>query len=399
MMFNTSIQMVQTFQMKFIGSRHRYLLWNNCRRYYNHHQRHNCIQHLSVGTAPIHQNYSNRHNVYLSTRMFSSKNQNDVDVGVGIAADVDVNADISSSSSSSSILTKKERQERTKVLHEMLQTLNINGDEMANALHKSLTTMEGFDPKYGKSAIKTYKTFLHPKPSKVEEIRAQNVVVSASRCARQIDFLIKRHKSHETEWVRHTDEKKTNQNDGKEKRRFPLILLLDNVRSAFNVGSMFRTADACGCSGVFTTGITPSPNGRGREKLAKSALGADTEVPSEHFVTTEKAIHYIRENMKEWTIIGMETTDKSINYTDVKYPGAGSYVVDENESIPKKGVVLVLGNEVTGVDTEIMPSLDLIVEIPMYGSKNSLNIAACAPVVLYEILRQWNVDENKTINK
>ena len=98
--------------------------------------------------------------------------------------------------------------------------------------------------------------------------------------------------------------------------------------------------------------------------------------------------------MKGWTIIGMETTDQSQCYTDVNYPGAGSYIVDKNESLPNEGIVLVLGNEVTGVDTEIMPSLDLIVEIPMYGSKNSLNIAACAPVVLYEILRQWNYNRN-----
>jgi tRNA G18 (ribose-2'-O)-methylase SpoU len=56
-----------------------------------------------------------------------------------------------------------------------------------------------------------------------------------------------------------------------------------------------------------------------------------------------------------------------------------------------------LGNEVTGVDTEIMPLLDLVIEIPMFGSKNSLNIAACAPVVLYEILRQWECDELSTI--
>jgi 23S rRNA (guanosine2251-2'-O)-methyltransferase len=299
------------------------------------------------------------------------------------------------------VLTKEERQERINKLHETLQTLNINGDEISNAVHRSLTTMEGFDSRFGKSAIKTYKTFIDPKPSKIEQIRTQDVTVSALRCANQIDFLIKRHRSHETEWVRHTDirdgdsSSNSDENDDgnsnrEKKKRFPLVILLDNVRSAFNVGSIFRTADACGCSHIFTTGITPSPKGRGKEKLAKSALGADREVPSKHFTTTRDAVTFIREEMKGWTIMGMETTDQSKCYTDISYPGAGQYVVDENESSLSEGVVLILGNEVTGVDTEIMPLLDLIVEIPMFGSKNSLNIAACAPVVLYEILRQWD---------
>ena len=116
-------------------------------------------------------------------------------------------------------------------------------------------------------------------------------------------------------------------------------------------------------------------------------------MPSMHFTTTREAIRYVRENMKGWTIVGMETTDQSKCYTDVEYPGAGLYEINNSEdSIPQEGIVLVLGNEVTGVDTEIMPSLDMIVEIPMFGSKNSLNIAACAPVVCYEIIRQWNKD-------
>ena len=77
----------------------------------------------------------------------------------------------------------------------------------------------------------------------------------------------------------------------------------------------------------------------------------------------------------------METTGKSKIYTTMDY-----------ESYRESGVALILGNEVTGVDTEIMNNyLDGIIEIPTFGAKNSLNVAACAPVVLYEILRQWKV--------
>mmetsp|Transcript_18039 Transcript_18039/g.22084 ORF Transcript_18039/g.22084 Transcript_18039/m.22084 type:complete len:438 (+) Transcript_18039:152-1465(+) len=310
-------------------------------------------------------------------------------------------------------LSSSEREERAKALHDQLIIIGIDAKDLANAAHQSLTSMEGFNPKYGKSTIKAYRTFIDPKPSKVESIRSEDVVVAASRCARQIDFLAKRNRSHEAEWVRHTDSVGSNQqhDDGHKStfvhnERFPIIVLLDNVRSAFNVGSIFRTADACRCSYVFTTGITPSPSGRGKEKLSKSALGAELHVPSKHFVTTMEAIKYIKDEIKGWTIIGMETTDQSKCYTDVKYPGGGLYVKRRPETtregdsqfiLPKEGVVLVLGNEVTGVDTEIMPLLDLIVEIPMFGTKNSLNIAACVPVVLYEILRQFDAVNDKRL--
>ena len=93
-----------------------------------------------------------------------------------------------------------------------------------------------------------------------------------------------------------------------------------------------------------------------------------------HFGTTREAIKYLRENEPDYTIIGMETTEQSRIYTSVQY---------------SEKVALILGNEVTGVDTNLLSELDYIVEIPTFGAKNSLNVAACAPVVLYEIIRQW----------
>jgi len=161
-------------------------------------------------------------------------------------------------------------------------------------------------------------------------------------------------------------------------------VVLDNVRSAFNVGSIFRTAEACGCSEVITTGITAHPNGNGAEKLSKSALGADKYVASRHFVTTREAVEYLRKEKPYLFLVGMETTEISKCYTKVNYPGSGS------ES-GMNGTAIFLGNEVSGIDTEIMSILDEIVEIPMFGAKNSLNIAACAPIVMYEILRQWKI--------
>jgi 23S rRNA (guanosine2251-2'-O)-methyltransferase len=272
------------------------------------------------------------------------------------------------------------------LLQEQLQKLGIDTMELHQADISFLQDpTQGYDPRFGKSAIRCYRAFLRPcTPTTATTTSPTNntegdddtgrlqLSAAAGRCARQVDFLIKRHKSHQAEWIRHHDATLQERT-----RFFPLILVLDNVRSAFNVGSLFRTADACGCQQVITTGITPHPHGNGADKLNKSALGAEHLVPSRHFGTTQEALDYLRSELPDFVVIGMETTAKSQLYTATTYSN--------------KGVVLVLGNEVTGVDTEILSQLDGIVEIPTFGAKNSLNVAACAPVVLYEIIRQWQV--------
>jgi 23S rRNA (guanosine2251-2'-O)-methyltransferase len=175
-----------------------------------------------------------------------------------------------------------------------------------------------------------------------------------------------------------------NADEPKESKTFPLILVLDNLRSAANVGSIYRSADACGCLQILTTGITPHPYGNGDDKLSKSALGAERVVPTKHFDTTLHALEYLRRERPEVVLIGMETTERSKCYTEIVYP-----VPSLEDPKNGAGVALFLGNEVSGVDTDIMPLLDEVIEIPMFGKKNSLNVAACAPVVMYEILRQW----------
>lgn len=218
----------------------------------------------------------------------------------------------------------------------------------------------------------------------MDAVARENVEVSANRYARQIDFLSKRHRSREADWVRHIDTSDS-------RRTFPLVLVLDNVRSAANVGSILRSAEACGCLEILTTGITPHPHGNGAEKLAKSALGAERMVASRHFATTLQAMEFLRRERPKLQLVGMETTEWSKSYASVIYPGPTLVSgIDEDPTLAP-GVALFLGNEVSGVDTEILPLLDQVVEIPMFGKKNSLNVAACAPVVMYEILRQWGV--------
>jgi tRNA G18 (ribose-2'-O)-methylase SpoU len=290
---------------------------------------------------------------------------------------------------------------RKDLLRERLLAIGMDADGLESAVEESMTedaassTYGGYDGRFGKSAIRACKSFYYspkiipgtsdndndgdPDQSITRKIQLQ---AAAARTARQIQFLWKRHQSHQAEYVRHHDAAataSTNQTK-KEKARFPLILVLDNLRSAQNVGSIFRTADAVGIAQVCTVGITPHPHGNGAEKIRKCALGAEYHVPTRHFDTLVQALESIRkshpQSSSSFQIIGMETTEKSVLYSEF--------------SFSKSGVALILGNEVTGVDTNVLNDLDAIVEIPMFGTKNSLNVAACAPVVLYEILRQWN---------
>jgi 23S rRNA (guanosine2251-2'-O)-methyltransferase len=195
-------------------------------------------------------------------------------------------------------------------------------------------------------------------------------------------FRYKRHEAHRAEWIRHQDDvaKMTNSSSSTSApQRFPLVLILDNLRSANNVGSLFRTADAAGCRMVIAIGITAHPNGHGAEKLQKTAMGAQWTVPCTHFASLKAALEYVRTEWPQYQILGVETTAKSVDYRDFAFA----------EAHAAAGVALVLGNEVTGVDATIVPTLDGIVEIPMFGAKNSLNVAVCAPIILYEIHRQW----------
>jgi len=155
----------------------------------------------------------------------------------------------------------------------------------------------------------------------------------------------------------------------------PLALVLDNVRSAYNVGSILRTAETAAVGRVVTCGFTPTPP---HPKLAKTAFSAAETVPTEHEASTVQAIHRLQE--EGFTVYGMETTSRSENYAQVKFQGK---------------VALVLGNEVTGIDTAAMDACDALVEIPTFGLKNSLNVASACPVVVFEVLRQWGALEGE----
>ena len=154
--------------------------------------------------------------------------------------------------------------------------------------------------------------------------------------------------------------------------KFPVVLVLDNLRSAFNVGALFRVADTARLAGLLTCGHTAHPP---HPRLDKTALGSLDYVATRHYPTTEEAVGRLRQDgVPVWAL---ETTSRSRHYARVSYP---------------RPVALVLGNEALGVQPPVLESCDDLIEVPVFGFKNSLNVAAAAAVVVYEILRQWDYE-------
>lgn len=153
--------------------------------------------------------------------------------------------------------------------------------------------------------------------------------------------------------------------------RLPVSLLLDNIRSLFNVGSIFRTADASATERLVLSGITGRPPHRG---ITKTALGAQETVPWERAETGLEAAQRFRE--RGYEIAVLETSLRSVDLFDW---------------VPRFPVLLVLGNEVEGIGDDLIHFADTHVRIPMLGSKHSLNVATAAGVALFELLRKYRL--------
>ena len=151
-----------------------------------------------------------------------------------------------------------------------------------------------------------------------------------------------------------------------------IILIIHNVRSAHNVGSIFRTAEAAGVSRIYLTGYTPAPLdrfGRTQAEIKKTALGAEKIVS---WVYASRIGDVFKKLKKEnFYIIGVEQSSRSINYKSVK---------------PKTKTAFIFGNEIRGLAPKILTHCDRVVEIPMKGQKESLNVSVAAGIVLFHIL-------------
>jgi 23S rRNA (guanosine2251-2'-O)-methyltransferase len=147
----------------------------------------------------------------------------------------------------------------------------------------------------------------------------------------------------------------------------PLIIVLDNVRSQNNIGSIFRTADAFLIEAIYLCGITAVPPNR---EIQKTALGATESINWRYFPKTVDAIHHLKE--EGYKVIGIEQVEGSVYLQDLE--------INEREKY-----ALVFGHEVNGVDQEVLNLCDLCVEIPQFGTKHSFNIAISAGIVLWEL--------------
>lgn len=151
--------------------------------------------------------------------------------------------------------------------------------------------------------------------------------------------------------------------------KLPIVIVLDNVRSMNNVGSVFRTADAFLIEAIYLCGVTAKPPHR---EIQKTALGATETVNWKHFETTTDAIHSLKN--EGYKIYAVEQADQSI-MLDKFIPAPGN-------------IALVFGNEVTGVEQAVIDVCDACIEIPQYGTKHSLNLAVSVGIMVWSVTRQ-----------
>ena len=153
--------------------------------------------------------------------------------------------------------------------------------------------------------------------------------------------------------------------------RFPVYILLDNVRSLYNVGSIFRSADGARVTKLYLCGYTPHPP---RKEIEKTALGATATVPWEYVKDPHLVISQLKQ--RGIHICLLEQTDQSEQY----------YLIQKN----RFPLCLVVGNELSGISKEIIAQADSAVEIPMFGMKHSLNVAVALGIVLFEFINILN---------
>lgn len=162
-------------------------------------------------------------------------------------------------------------------------------------------------------------------------------------------------------------------NEFRQADKLKVVVVLDNIRSQHNIGSIFRTADAFRIECIHLCGITATPPNR---EIQKTALGATESVEWKYY---EKTCNSIEELKKEgYRIIAIEQADESIKINDF------------NPCISSK-IAIVFGNEVFGVDDEVMQICDECIEIPQYGTKHSLNVSVTAGIVIWNIFNKLTV--------
>ena len=156
----------------------------------------------------------------------------------------------------------------------------------------------------------------------------------------------------------------------RESSKLPVVIVLDNVRSQSNIGSVFRTSDAFLIEAIYLCGITAQPPHR---EIQKTALGATESVTWKYFESTNHAVDELRK--KGHILIAVEQAEGAIDLRDIAIEKGKKYA-------------LIFGHEINGVGQDIVDRCDLCVEIPQFGTKHSFNIAVSAGIVLWEVCRK-----------
>lgn len=156
----------------------------------------------------------------------------------------------------------------------------------------------------------------------------------------------------------------------KSQQKTPLVVVMDNVRSMYNVGSIFRTCDGFAVEKLLLCGITACPP---HKEISKTALGATESVDWQHYTTTVEAVQELK--TAGYDVYAVEQVDTSISLQDF---------------LPKSGqkLAIVLGNEVFGVDDEVLPLCDGAIEIPQVGTKHSFNVSVAGAITIWEIFKK-----------
>jgi 23S rRNA (guanosine2251-2'-O)-methyltransferase len=163
----------------------------------------------------------------------------------------------------------------------------------------------------------------------------------------------------------------------KQSQKFPFVLVLDNIRSMNNIGSMFRTADAFRIEEMLLCGLTACPPHR---EIQRTALDAAESVAWKYFEKTLEAINYLRE--KKYLIYAIEQAEPSLSLYKFR------------PTVNQK-IALIMGNEINGVDEQLIPYIEGCIEIPQFGTKHSLNVAVSAGIVLWDVFSKVILADKK----
>jgi len=171
--------------------------------------------------------------------------------------------------------------------------------------------------------------------------------------------------------LKNNELKRINIEEFKKTNKIPLTIILDNVRSAFNVGAIFRTADAFLIKKIILCGITATPPNK---EIHKAALGSTLSVEWEHYNNTSEIIKKLKKENTHIIAIEQTTESKSL----------------QNFALEKESIAIIMGNEVNGISEEILNLCDEYIEIEQFGTKHSLNISVATAIVTWEFWKRLN---------